>query len=354
MIKGISGSLPETFKLKTGGKGTEKTSRGGQKFRLPVKWNYMKICKPERNTQGDFIIDEKLTMEMGGSAEPTVIGPIVFLYNDPDLILWTAYRWYKGRVCVCRGNGETAQRLQANGKREGMECTCEMLGKKGGCKPNGILSFVLPTAELGGVCKYRTTSWNSIRSLAGGLAYMRQLTGGNLRGIPFFLRLNQKDAEVEGQMQKIPFLTIEYHGNIQEIRREAITHAQAEAKQLAIVESIEIEARRQMATDAQITDADDEDAAEFNPTEKQKEDGSVVSTETGEMIAAPEKEERVAHFPMGGANAEEAEGETREEGQGTEELPKDEAEAGGEGGETEEAKAEGGDLFPEDEEEGLI
>lgn len=303
MIQGISGQLPERFKLKIGQKGEARKGKGGN-YRLPTKWDHMKICSLERDANDDFIVDEEITKELGdGSLEPKLIGPIVLLYNDPDVNLWTMYRAYKSRTCMCKGDGETARRFDPS-KKDYVEtqCPCDNLKKKI-CKPNGILSFVIPSAELGGVCKFRTTSWNSIRSLLGGMAYFRQLTGGVLRGVPLYIRMNEKSVDVEGKTQKVYFLSLEYKGNLEDVRQHALEYAKADAQQLVLVENIEAAARKRHAIEAEIVEQDDEDKIEFYPEVREKEDGAIVDNETGDLIQAPPAETRTATFPMKQAKA---------------------------------------------------
>ena len=65
-----------------------------------------------------------------------------------------------------------------------------------------------------------------------------------------------------------------------------------------------------MAREAVIQETDDEDAVEFYPDAKVKEDGSVVDKKTGELLEAPTVEKVEPRFPLkgegGGGKSEES------------------------------------------------
>jgi len=313
MIQGISMQLPERFKIKIGGKGQERQGKRGA-FRLPVKWPFMKICRNERDEDGNFIIDEDLTESMGSeifewkdssgkvcASGPRVIGPIALLYNDPDLNMFTAYRCYAGRTCACRGNGVTAKQLNDNGEWAEVQCPCKKLtGKNPTCKPNGIFSFLFPDAPLQGVAKFRTTSYNSIRSIAGGMELVRSLTRGRLIGIPFFLRLNETQAQVQGKVQTIYYLSLECNDTMSGIWGKMIEYTKNEAAHLVEIEYAETEARKQIAMDADIiVDADgDPDVDEYYPQYEETESGAIVDKATGELVESAPVETKEPKFPL--------------------------------------------------------
>ncbi len=311
MILDIEGRLPERWKLKIGGKGDERTAQSGRKYRVPQKWDHIKICTAERDENGRFIVDEELTKELGGSLEPKTIGPILFLYNTIEGNLFTAYRCYKGQTCVCRGNGKKAKRTETvkqgeewvvkPGTEKEVDCNdqCPMrVSDPPKCKPNMILSFIFPDAELGGVCKFRSTSWNSVNAILGGLKYFTQLSLGRLMGIEFYLRLNEKTANVKGKPQTIYYISIEFNGKIADLRQAAVECAQGAAKHLALVENVDADARAKLAIDAEVEFG--QDADEFQPVVEEREDGSVIDRETKELVDPPPTETGKPKFPMQG------------------------------------------------------
>ena len=330
MIQGISMQLPERFKLKIGGKGAERKGRSGT-YRLPVKWPFMQICLNERDDNGNFIVDDTLTKECGSEffewhskdgktlygTGPRVIGPIALLYNDPDLNLFTAYRCYAGRTCICKGNGLAAKRLDTeSGEQRDVPCPCKNLtGKPATCKPNGIFSFLLPDAPLQGVCKFRTTSYNSIRAIMGGMELVRSLSRGRLVGVPFYLRLNETQAQVQGKVQTIYYVSLECHDTMKDMWSQVLEYTKNESAHLLAVEQAETIARKQIAMDIDIVeDADgDPDVDEYYPEYEERADGSVVDKKTGELVEAKPEEKKKPTFPMGQKKAKDPEPEKEPE-----------------------------------------
>ena len=148
--------------------------------------------------------------------------PVRLLFDDPDLNLRANYSMFDrqtGRQ-VCVGNGETCKR-GANGKVETLVCPTPVacpLGQGGFCKPYGRLnvrvdvdglgsnasgdlqagiddSFVdVPEADETGSFIFRTTGFNSIRTLAARLQYFAAVCGGKLSAMPLELRLRGKST----------------------------------------------------------------------------------------------------------------------------------------------------------------
>lgn len=303
MIKGISAQLPERWKIKIGGHGEKRKSKTGKEYRLPVKYDHIKICTLEKDENDNYIVDKELMQKVGNPPDkPQVISPVLFLYNEPDLNFFTAYRRYENKVCVCMGDGEKAKKLPSGEEIPCNPFTCEY-AIKGYCKPNGILSVVFPDAPLGGVAKFRTTSWNSIRSIYSGLCYFHQLAGGRLTGIPFALKLNKKTSEVEGKLRDVYFLSIEFRGDIAELRQKALMFAKENAEQLSQLEQAEMQARKKLAFSTPLDEDDEADGEvedEFYPQYEKIEtsDGEqlVVDKNTGEVVDIPEKPKKKATF----------------------------------------------------------
>ena len=90
-----------------------------------------------------------------------------------------------------------------------VRCSCPLMasdapeGKR--CKPHGILRVQLVAANtFGPVWLFRTTSWNSIRSIAGFLeALWEQIGQASLRGVPFRLHCTPQSVDVAGRRQRI-------------------------------------------------------------------------------------------------------------------------------------------------------
>jgi len=295
MIRGITGRLPERWKIKIGGHGEKRKSKDGGEYRLPVKYDHIRICNLEKDENDNFIPDfdlmESLGSELidGDPKKPTVIGPVVTLYNDLSLVLHTAYRMYKGRDCMCKGNGEERIGCGDGKLPEGIcdPMRCEALKRKI-CKPNGILSVMFPHAQLGGVAKFRTTSWNSISSLMGGLALIHLSARGKIAGLPLYLRINQTLAQVQGKAQTVYFLSVEYHGNMHDLRQEVLAYVETEAKDVLQIEHAEAKARKELALTDVFDDNDAEtDPEEFYPDTQENASGALVDTKTKKLKEPP-------------------------------------------------------------------
>lgn len=209
MIKTFTPRLAEIGKIKIGGKGEERKSKNGKKFRLPVKYDHFVITKNEKDQYGNFVINEKVMDSLG--EKPKEI-KIQLLYDSIELNFLSSFSFYHGRKCVCRGNGETAIRIEKGEKKE-IKCTsgeCVYL-IDGRCKPSGILSAVLSDSnQIGGVYKFRTHSWNSVYNIQSSLAYLKSETGGKLAGIPLKLQIIKKATEEHGNVVTV---NIVFDGN---------------------------------------------------------------------------------------------------------------------------------------------
>ncbi len=124
--------------------------------------------------------------------------PVRMLFNDPDLNLRAEYSMFDrqtGRP-VCVGNGETCRRVSASGVQT-LPCpspdACE-LAKGGACKPYGRLNVRIGDDDELGTFIFRTTGFNSIRTLAARLSYYKAVSGNLLACLPLELRLRGKST----------------------------------------------------------------------------------------------------------------------------------------------------------------
>ena len=98
---------------------------------------------------------------------------------------------------MCVGNGETAKRVTEDGIGD-VACAspdgCAM-AKAGGCKPYGRLNVAIEgqEEELSSFV-FRTTGFNSIRTLTARLQYFEAVSGGNTRYLPLQLKLRAKST----------------------------------------------------------------------------------------------------------------------------------------------------------------
>jgi hypothetical protein len=125
--------------------------------------------------------------------------PVRVLFNDSDLNLraeYSAFDRQTGRP-LCVGNGEVAKRVGAQGMEE-VSCPgperCPYGGQQG-CKLYGRLNlFVEGQGDELGSFIFRTTGYNSVRTLAARLHYFEAVSGGLTRYLPLTLRLRAKST----------------------------------------------------------------------------------------------------------------------------------------------------------------
>lgn len=124
--------------------------------------------------------------------------PVRLLFNDPDLNLRANYSVFDkatGRP-LCVGNGESCKRSMPTGVQT-LPCPtpegCE-LGMKTGCKPYGRLNVRIGDDDELDSFIFRTTGYNSIRTLSARLRYYQALSGDALAALPLELRLRGKST----------------------------------------------------------------------------------------------------------------------------------------------------------------
>ena len=223
MIKNINPVLMECGKVKIGGKGETKKSRNGNDFRAPVKFDHFVVTTMNKTENGDFEPDTEI-MECLGEAPVKI--PVRLPHDTTELNFPTCYAYYDSAKCQCRGDGETAITAEGNMVKCNPE-TCKQFQEKK-CKPNGVLSVILDDApRVGGVYKFRTTSWNSINNLIASMEFIRRLTNGMLAGLPLMLTLTPKHTTIPGTKMPttIYMVNLEYRGSLKEMseaRREAL------------------------------------------------------------------------------------------------------------------------------------
>lgn len=285
MIKNLPAALPELGKIKMGMKGKEIESKQGKKFRPPMKLNHFIITTMERTEDGDLVADDSLMeiLKKSDAARKDNDGnltgiPIRLLYNDIDLNFPTRLAAYVGGKCVCSGDGEAAKTRAGLTK----ECPCDQVeptydGKEK-CKYNGKLYCVIEGTTSVGACHVlRTTSFNTVQSIIGGLAFIQAAAGGQLAFLPLLLVITPKSTVVPttGAPVTVYVASIVYNGNINELRQSALGMAQDKAKYLIDMDSVEEKAKQAMEmvveSEEEQQDVQDEfypDAIDIKPAEK--------------------------------------------------------------------------------------
>ncbi|WP_313606655.1 recombination directionality factor [Comamonas jiangduensis] len=123
--------------------------------------------------------------------------PVRVLFNDPDLNLRADYCMFDRSTArpVCVGNGETCKRVTDQGLEE-QTCPGPDICRfgMGQCKPYGRLNVSIGNSDELGSFVFRTTGFNSIRTLAARLQYFAAVSGGHLASMPLELKLRGKST----------------------------------------------------------------------------------------------------------------------------------------------------------------
>lgn len=192
MIKGLAITPPVLGRISIG-RVVEKNGK-----RLPVKDDQFTITTQVQNKDGWVLhpLDEKLRANTANKKLRSI--PVLMLFNDPDLNLRAEYTMFdrsKGRP-LCVGNGEVCRRVSRNGV-ETLPCpspdACEV-GRDGACKPYGRLNVRIGDEKDMGTFIFRTTGFNSIRTLTARLAYFNAISGNRLACMPLTLTLRGKST----------------------------------------------------------------------------------------------------------------------------------------------------------------
>jgi len=191
MIKGLAITPPVIGRISIG-RVVEKNGK-----RLPEKDDQFTLTSQLQNRDGWILhpLDEALRKGSGGKLRAL---PVRLLFNDPALSLRAAYTLFDretGRP-VCVGDGQKCRRL-VEGNVVALDCpgadACDF-GQNRGCKPFARLNVVIDNEDELGSFIFRTTSYNSIRTLCARLRYYHAASGGHLASLPLELRLRGKST----------------------------------------------------------------------------------------------------------------------------------------------------------------
>jgi hypothetical protein len=193
MIKGLAITPPVIGRISIG-KVVEKNGK-----RLPEKDDCFTLTTQVQNKDGWMLHPLHQKLLEGTANEKIRAIPVKLLFNASDLNLRAEYSLFDrvtGRP-VCVDNGETAKGVTAEGIKE-YACPSPdgcVLGQKGGCKPYSRLNVQVEGQgdELGSFI-FRTTGFNSIRTLTARLSYFEAVSGGNTRYLPLMLKLRGKST----------------------------------------------------------------------------------------------------------------------------------------------------------------
>jgi len=189
MLKGLAITPPIIGRISIG----RVVERNGK--RLPEKDDEFTITS-QVQTMGGWVSHPLDAMLRKENSKLRSI-PVRLLFNDPDLNLRANYTLFdrtSGRQ-ICVGDGETCRRSVLKGV-EALPCPtpdgCDI--SIGNCKPFGRLYVRLGEDDELGCFIFRTTGYNSIRTLTARLRYFHAVSGGLLAAMPLELRLRGKST----------------------------------------------------------------------------------------------------------------------------------------------------------------
>lgn len=166
--------------------------------RLPEKDDQFTITTQVQNKDGWVLHPHDAELRKNAPNGKLRSIPVRMLFNDPDLNLRAEYSLFdrnSGRP-LCVGNGETCRRVSRDGIQS-LPCpspeSCE-LAKGGACKPYGRLNVKIGDDDELGTFIFRTTGFNSIRTLAARLSYYQAVSGNLLACLPLEIKLRGKST----------------------------------------------------------------------------------------------------------------------------------------------------------------
>jgi hypothetical protein len=226
MIKGLAITPPVLGRISIG-RVVEKNG-----IRLPKKDDQFTITSQIQEKSGWVLhpMDEELRKDAPNGKLRSI--PVRMLFNDADLNLRAEYTMFdhKSGRPMCVGNGDTCKRLTQAGVQS-LSCPsptlCEF-GKGGLCKPYGRLNVKVGDDDDLGTFIFRTTGYNSIRTLAARLSYYQAVSGGLLASMPLELKLRGKSTT---QSHRTPICYVDLVIKEGLSLQEAVTEAREKAKQ---------------------------------------------------------------------------------------------------------------------------
>lgn len=222
MLKGLAITPPILGRISIG-KVVEKNGK-----RLPEKDDQFTLTSQVQSRDGWLLhpLNEELRNGQDGKLRSI---PIRLLFNEPDLNFRADYSLFDratGRP-LCVGNGETCKRLTKDGIQS-LPCPSPdgcPLAQGNACKPYGRLNVVIGDDDPLGSFVFRTTGYNSIRTLAARLHYLQAISGDRLACLPLELRLRGKSTR-QSHTTPIFYVDITVRGGL------SLEDALLDAKQL--------------------------------------------------------------------------------------------------------------------------
>lgn len=219
MLKGLALTPPIIGRISIG----RVVERGGR--RLPEKDDGFTITTQIQSKDG--WINHPLDASLRKSPDQKLRSiPVRLLFDDPDLSFRASYTMFdrsSGRP-LCVGDGQNCRRATSAGFQT-LPCPSPMscpIGIEGQCKPYGRLHVRVGDDDELGCFVFRTTGFNSIRTLMTRLRYFQAISGDKLSCMRLELRLRGKSTALS---HRTPIyyvdLTIPQGNTIADIVQEA-------------------------------------------------------------------------------------------------------------------------------------
>ena len=225
MLKGLAITPPVLGRIAIG-KVIEKKGK-----RLPEKDDQFTLTSQVQH-DGQWLphpLDKTLRTEAGDKLRSI---PVRLLFNEPDLNFRAQYALFdrtSGRP-LCVGDGEHCKR-RCNDGIKALPCPSPdgcPLAQGGNCKPYGRLNVAIGDDDPLGSFVFRTTGYNSIRTLSARLLYFQALSGDRLACLPLELRLRGKSTrQSHGTPIYYVDLTVRQGMTLEEALQQAQTLDQA-------------------------------------------------------------------------------------------------------------------------------
>jgi hypothetical protein len=304
MLKGLAITPPVIGRISIG-KVTEKDGK-----RLPAKDDEFTVTS-QIQTAGGWIVhpvDETLRTTPGAKLRSI---PVRLLFDDADLNLRASYHLFDRKTGrpLCVGNGETCRRSLSAGVQT-LPCPapegCD-LASGGHCKPYGRFHVRIGDDETGSFI-FRTTGFNSIRTLTARLMYFHAVSGGLLSTLPLELRLRGKSTP-QSHRTAIYYVDLTIPSGMTMAEAIASARAESEVRKAAGFDQAALdEAARQGLAAGAFEESEEEGAAvveEFFPDEGDIWAGSDVlpATPASKPGLADKLNQKAARINGNGASA---------------------------------------------------
>ena len=193
MLKGLAITPPVLGRISIG-RVVEKNGK-----RLPEKDDQFTITSQVQTRDGWLLhpLNDDLRQEQEGKLRSI---PIRLLFNEPELNFRADYSLFDRNTGspLCVGNGETCKRQTESGIQS-LPCpspdSCP-LAQGNACKPYARLNVQIGDDDSMGSFVFRTTGFNSIRTLTARLNYFKAISNDMLSCLPLELRLRGKSTRM--------------------------------------------------------------------------------------------------------------------------------------------------------------